>query len=352
MTNTQAILASLLSNGVNCELAELVRYRALARQLNLAPSGSVKSSMAGTLTSSIKGRGMEFDEARHYQPGDDIRSIDWRVTARTGTTHTKLFREERERPVLIYVDLSSSMQFGTTLLYKSVQALHACALITFSALARGDKVGCMAVSNTHDIERKPKSTVKQSFAMLNQLVELQNSAVINNASINNTSINNSAMASQSHTTPKPALAQKASKTSIDISTQHMNQLAMLARPGTLVYVLSDFNGFSPSAFSVLGRIKRHCEVRPLRIFDPIEEALPALDSMQEVLLSDGEQEQHMLLGDKQVNQQYERIRSAVFCALKDELSNLGLALRQVSCARPIEQQLSASKSGLVLGEFI
>lgn len=335
MIDTQAALASLQSNGVNCELAELVRYRALARQLNLAPSNSVKSSMAGTLTSRIKGRGMEFDEARHYQPGDDIRSIDWRVTARTGTTHTKLFREERERPVLIFIDLSSSMQFGTSLLYKSVQTLHAAALITFSALARGDKIGCMAVSNIGDVERKPKATAKHALAMLNQLVELQNSAVLEPYL--------QASASQNTSLPNGV---------DDITTHSMNQLAMLARPGTLVYMLSDFSGFSQSAFSVLGKIKRHCEVRPLRIFDPIEEALPLVNDMQDVLLSDGHNEQHLMLGDSSVSQQYKTLRSSVFSALKQDLSSLGLPLRQVSAALPIEEQLSASKSGLVLGEFI
>jgi uncharacterized protein (DUF58 family) len=336
MVNTQDLLASLLSNGVSCELAELVRYRALARKLNLVPNGSIKSSMAGTITSRFKGRGMEFDEARHYQPGDDIRSIDWRVTARTGKTHTKLYREERERPVLIFIDLSSSMQFGTSLLYKSVQALHAAALVTFSALSRGDKIGCMAVSNNIDIERKPKSTAKQALSMLNQLIELQNNAII-----------------ETYTNAKqPALQKTASpRETADQSTTHMNQLAMLARPGTLVYVISDFINVSNSAFSVLGKIKRHCEVRPLRIFDPIEEALPAVNSMQDVLLSNGLQEQHILLGDSSINEQYKRIRGDVFDALKANLNSLGLPLRQISAAQPIEQQLSASKSGLILGKF-
>jgi uncharacterized protein (DUF58 family) len=341
MVNTPNLLSSLSSNGVSCELIELVRYRALAQKLNLAPSTNIRNSMAGALTSRFKGRGMEFDEARHYQPGDDIRSIDWRVTARTGKTHTKLYREERERPVLIYIDLSASMHFGTQLLYKSVQAMHAAALITFSALSRGDKIGCMAVSNDADIERKPKSTAKQALAMLNQLVELQNSTL-----------------THAYPNTRQSLADSdidlaVARTSIhDKSTYHMNQLAMLARPGMLVYIISDFSDFSKSAFSVLGKINRHCEVRPLRIFDPIEESLPMVNSMQDVVLSDGEKDQHILLGDNHVNDQYKTIRSTIFTALKTNLSSLGLPLRQVSAALPIEQQLMASKSGLILGEFI
>jgi len=341
MSNLQEVLSTLMSNGVSCQLTELVRYRALASKLNLAPSGSIKNSMAGALTSRFKGRGMEFDEARHYQPGDDIRSIDWRVTARTGKTHTKLYREERERPVLIYVDLSSSMHFGTQLLYKSVQALHAAALITFSALSRGDKIGCMAVTDKHDIERKPKSTAKHALSMLNQLVDLQIACVQhpflekNNAddSIGNNTIDGEKI------------------NSIDASTRHMNQLSMLAKPGTLVYVISDFSTFTADALSVLGKINRHCEVRPMRIFDPIEQALPKMSGLQDVLVTNGNQDQHILLGDKKVDKEYKDNRDNVFATLKSQLATLGLPLRQISAASPIEQQLANSRSGLILGEF-
>mgnify|MGYP002151030683 FL=1 len=84
---------------------------------------------------------MEFAEARSYQYGDDVRHIDWRVTARTGTTHTKLFREERERPVMLVLDLSRRMFFGTRQRLKSVQAARIAALTGWRALLRGDRVG-------------------------------------------------------------------------------------------------------------------------------------------------------------------------------------------------------------------
>jgi uncharacterized protein (DUF58 family) len=334
MTDTQQVLSNLMSNGVSCQLAELVRYRALASKLNLAPNASVKNNMAGTLSSRFKGRGMEFDEARHYQPGDDIRSIDWRVTARTGKTHTKLYREERERPVLIYVDLTSSMHFGTQLLYKSVQSLHAAALITFSALSRGDKVGCMAVSNSQDIERKPKSTAKHALSMLSQIVDLQQAAV--RAPINVGKNTNETRLASSH--PESA-------------TQLMNQLSMLAKPGALVYVISDFSTFTKNAFTVLGKINRHCEVRPMRVYDPFEIALPKVSGIQDVLVSNGVDDQHILLGDKKLDNQYKQTRDTLFAELKSQLTSFGLPLRQISAALPIEQQLATSRSGLILGEF-
>ena len=334
MTDTQQVLSNLLSNGVSCQLTELVRYRALASKLNLAPSASVKNNMAGTLSSRFKGRGMEFDEARHYQPGDDIRSIDWRVTARTGKTHTKLYREERERPVLIFIDLTSSMHFGTQLLYKSVQALHAAALITFSALSRGDKVGCMAVSDHEDIERKPKSTAKHAISMLNQIVELQQSAMLKPFK-NNRNPSDKGLAPSN---PEAA-------------THLMNKLVMLAKPGTLVYVISDFSTFTENAFTVLGKINRHCEVRPMRVYDPIEQALPKVSGLQDVLVTNGSEDQHILLGDSKLDKQYKEMREHLSAKLKSQLASFGLPLRQISAALPIEQQLAASRSGLILGEF-
>ena len=94
------------SNGVEVTHKELLEYRGRNALLDLSRNQQIKSHMAGTLLAKTKGRGMEFDEARHYQTGDDIRAIDWRVTARTGKVHTKIYREERERPVVMLVDLN------------------------------------------------------------------------------------------------------------------------------------------------------------------------------------------------------------------------------------------------------
>jgi uncharacterized protein (DUF58 family) len=332
-------LNKLGSDGVNLSLAELVRYKGLAKQLNLNPASAIKSSMAGAMASSFKGRGMEFDEARHYQPGDDIRSIDWRVTARTGKTHTKLYREERERPVLIYIDCTPAMHFGTQLLCKSVQAAHAAALIAFSAQSRGNKIGCIAFNQHTDIELKPKSTSKHTLSMLNQIVQLHNASVnargpaSNNEATNDESINNNK--------GSPANAHQAS----------INKLARLAKPGTLVFVISDFNSFDESCFNVLGRMHRHCEIRPLRIFDPIEQALPHIANMQDVLLSDGKNEHYMTLGDNQLEKNYAQARQQWFKYLQSNISKLGLGLRQIDASKPIESQLIATRRGLLLGQF-
>ena len=124
MQDIEKWLSKYQSNGVDLGIKELIHYQGKTALLNLSPRKTVQAKLAGAYLAKTKGRGMEFDEARHYQAGDDIRAIDWRVTARTGKTHTKLYREEKERPVFVLTDLSSSMQFGTQFLFKSVQAAH------------------------------------------------------------------------------------------------------------------------------------------------------------------------------------------------------------------------------------
>ncbi len=112
---------------------------------------------------------------RSYQPGDDIRTIDWRVTARTGSAHTKLFREERERPVLVVVDQRSSMFFGSSHCFKSVLAAQLASLLAWSALHGGDRVGGLVFNEQGHQEVRPRRSRKTVLALLSQISQLQSS---------------------------------------------------------------------------------------------------------------------------------------------------------------------------------
>ena len=138
----------LFSDGVNLTQKELLACQTIARALPEKRS-KARANLAGHRASLIKGRGMEFAEVRHYQPGDDVRTIDWRVTARTGKVHTKLFVEERERPVLILLDLSHSLYFGSSLLLQSVQAAHLATTLGWSAIQHGDRLGALKIGRAH-----------------------------------------------------------------------------------------------------------------------------------------------------------------------------------------------------------
>ena len=132
-------------DGLRPQLAELVALRRLAQRPPPPRRGRVGN--AGQAPSPMRGRGMEYAESREYVPGDDARHIDWRVTARTGRAHTKLFQAERERVSLIVADTSPALYFGTRVRFKSVQAARAGAVAAWSAQRRGDRIGALRGSD-------------------------------------------------------------------------------------------------------------------------------------------------------------------------------------------------------------
>jgi uncharacterized protein (DUF58 family) len=204
----------------------LIRLSGPARAIALDVM-RVNSLQTGAYVSRFRGRGMEFDESRPYQPGDDPRSIDWRVTARSTTAYTKLFREERERPVLVAVDLRSNMHFATRGCFKSVNASRAAALLAWSAHHRGDRLGGLIFGDATHRELKPRLGRRAALRFVHELAEhpdWQKRDVDENA--------------------------------IDPLTQAMSQLRRVARPGSLVVVISDYEGFTRKAQSYSGSCRR------------------------------------------------------------------------------------------------
>ena len=188
---------------------------------------------------------MEFDESRLYQPGDDIRNIDWRVTARTGKTHTKLFREERERPVFVWIDLRRPMHFATRGRYKSVLAAQLAALIAWSALGNGDRVGGVIFSEHEHHELKPRRGKTGVLRLINRIV------------------NDSAWS-------LPASA-GGDRQSLEHALQRLHRVA---RPGSLIFLISDFRELDSQAEIPLARLCRHNEVAMLFVYDRLEQELP------------------------------------------------------------------------------
>ena len=155
---------------VSVSQAGLIRLSGPARAIALNVL-RVNSLQTGAYVSHFRGRGMEFDESRPYQPGDDPRSIDWRVTARSTTAYTKLFREERERPVLVAVDLRSNMHFATQGCFKSVNASRAAALLSWAAHHRGDRLGGLIFGDTTHRELKPRLGRRAALRFVHELAE-------------------------------------------------------------------------------------------------------------------------------------------------------------------------------------
>lgn len=229
---------------VSVSQAGLIRLAGPARAIALNVL-RVNSLQTGAYVSRFRGRGMEFDESRPYQPGDDPRSIDWRVTARSTTAYTKLFREERERPVLIAVDLRSSMHFATQGCFKSVNASRAAALLSWAAHHRGDRLGGLIFGDTTHRELKPRLGRRAALRFVHELVEHPDWVRDDSQARNE-----------------------------DALIQAMSALRRVARPGSLVVVISDFAGFSRAAQSYLSSVARHNEVLAVFLSDPLERELP------------------------------------------------------------------------------
>ncbi len=148
------------------------------RQIQIRASRFVNDVLAGEYSSVFKGRGMEFDEVREYVPGDDVRTIDWNVTARTGRPHVKRFVEERELTVMLLVDLSSSVRFGTVRQLKSEAIVEICALLALSAIQNNDKVGLIIFTDGVERYVPPRKGKSHVLRVIRELLhhETQRSA--------------------------------------------------------------------------------------------------------------------------------------------------------------------------------
>ena len=155
--------------GAYTDIRELIRLRHGSKELDISNANKARNPLSGLLASNFRGRGIDFAEVRTYQPGDDVRTIDWRVTARTGEAHTKLFQEEKERPVLILVDQSQSMFFGSRLAFKSVIAAEVGALLAWTALDRGDRVGGVVFSEQGHREVRPRRSKHSVLRLLHEI---------------------------------------------------------------------------------------------------------------------------------------------------------------------------------------
>ena len=221
------------------DLAELSALRGAVRGLSLRTQRPAMAQLQGGHRSAHRGRGLEFEEVRLYTPGDDTRNIDWRVTARRGRTHTKLYREERERPVWLVADIHSGLYFGSRRQFKSAVLLRAAAMLGWVAALGGDRVG--AVITEHSAAPKifpPRAREAGVLPILQALLEAQPHAP-------GTDVNGSLLAA--------------------IST-----LRPLLQPGSLVLLLSDFTDFDPATEDILASASIHNECRLLWITDKLE----------------------------------------------------------------------------------
>lgn len=232
-------------SGIRVSLAELIDIRHQVREVSLFSAPHQRGPLVGLHHSRLRGRGIDFDQVRIYQPGDDIRTIDWRVTARTQEPHTKLFHEERERPIYLLVEQSPRLFFGSGLRFKSVLAAQAASLVGWAALAHNDRVGGLVFGSGEHHEIKPRRS-KQSLLQLLARLARANQQL------------------DGEQQPDP-----------DTFGLALRRAREVLRPGSLAVIICDERTLSDSAEQQLGLLGRHVDLLLMPIFDPLDHALPA-----------------------------------------------------------------------------
>lgn len=223
-------------------LDELVQLRSAAQALQRHVRKKSLAPLSGGSVSRRLGRGLDFAEVREYQPGDDVRMIDWKVTARSGHAHTKLFVEERERPVLLVVDFRACMRFGTRGMYKSVLAARLAALLGWSVVAGHDRVGGFVFTDDWHDEIRPQAGRRGLMALFRAIHHSQ---------------------------------QRIPQVEGDQLAACLGRLRRGAHTGSTVVLLSDFQGFNDAARSALGSVVNTMDLLAVHISDPLEKELPA-----------------------------------------------------------------------------
>jgi len=291
------------ATGAYCTLNQLIELRYAARKLDLRQRKRALSMLSGPNKTNFRGRGIDFEEVRVYQPGDDIRTIDWRITARTGEAHTKMFREERERQVLLAVDQRSSMFFGSQSCCKSVLAAHLTALLAWAALQRGDRLGGLVFSEQEHRETRPRRSRRSVLGLLNTIADM-------NAQL-------------------PLAATESSQDDLAFNDL-LTELRRVARPGSALFIVSDFRGaLEEPALEQIYQLSRHMEITALHCSDPLERELPAAGRYT---VSNGQDKTDLYTGDSNLRQAFSDHFSEQLAALQQQYGKLGVPVIEASTA--------------------
>ncbi|USH01733.1 DUF58 domain-containing protein [Grimontia kaedaensis] len=299
------------SDGVNVSLAELLHYRQQAVRW-LPPALSIWSQLSGQHASRQKGRGMNFSEVRPYQPGDDIRAIDWRVTARTGKAHTKLFTEEREQPVMLMIDLSTSMKFGSQLMLKSVQASHFASLLSWLAVNQQDRIGAVIYNGVRLRECKPTARQQGPLRLIHTLMEAHEEMLATDSQPDASADFHSALRHLHHLCPK----------------------------GSDIVIVSDFYALKAEDKRRLSQLRQHNRIQFVRVFDPLEQG--QTDYRGHELVADNRQTAWLDFSAKKTRdglaKQYQEQQGFI----ADMARSLAIPMHSISAAIPLLKQLGTS----------
>jgi uncharacterized protein (DUF58 family) len=299
------------STGVTASIEELIQLQALTQARCHWPT-LARANTFGNYSSRLRGRGMQFSEVRNYQAGDEVRHMEWRVTARTGRPHVKLYQEERERPVLLITDFNPSLYFGTRVAFKSVLAARLTALFAWRALHQGDKVGGVLFSAEQHHEFSPHSRHAHIMKILGYLAH--------------------------YTTQFPARPTPPMKPLSEI----LLRIRRVNKPGSLIILISDFYCLDQQSDQHLMHLRQHNDILAVHLYDPLEMTLPTTG-----LFPFTDQQNNLLLDadDPDTAEAYRAFWAQRHLDLKQRCQRLGLLYTSINATQNLTPILSQAFPG-------
>lgn len=291
------------------DAAHLARLEFSARGLSFLPRQKRRSILAGQHSSRVRGRGLNFEEIRAYQQGDDFRTIDWHVTLRTGEPHVRAYTEERDRPAFFVVDQRMSMFFGSQHALKSVIAAEVAAIGCWMAFRAGDRAGAVVIGDDELVRIKPhrsRSRLHQIFGAIarqNRKLRSDLPAVSSDEQLN----------------------------------RALQEVLRIALHDCLVCVVSDFSGANEQTLRLLREIAAHNDVIGALVFDPLAEKL---SPRGRVVVSQGELQIELDLESGAVHEPLSALFSARLKSVAEVLRRSAIPLLAFNTAEDTLRQLS------------
>lgn len=296
---------------IYADLKQLIALQNRGSGASFVPTQPLHSVRAGWHASRWRGRGLNFEELRHYRIGDDIRSMDWKVTNRTRKPHVRVFTEERERSLLLLVDQRQSMFFGSQQKMKSVVATEIAALIAWQTLAAGDCVGALVFNDTYVSETRPQHSRSAVIRMLQQCVDM-----------------NHALAAGRIRSPGQ----------VPVANQLDHVLGMAQRlcsHDCHIFLISDLSGCNALTVDRIKSLTQHNDVITSLVYDPLEQALPA---GHRLVVSDGELQIAVDARQAKLAQRFTDGFDTAVKTLQQELKNYAVPVVCFDTVEPVQNQ--------------
>ena len=303
------------STGAVVSLQQLLIQRYAAKTLEYLAHNRSIAGISGLHLSKMRGRGIDFEEFRPYQAGDDIRLIDWRVTARTSRPFTKVFREERERPVIIAVDQSRNMYFGSQVAFKSVISAQAAAVFCWLAIDNGDRVGGLVYSDKSSSLVRPKRSRRSALHLLNQVYQY-------NQELQRVTSHDEDPQPDPEFRPGLAAA--------------LGQIRRISKPGSTLYIISDFMTLDDKALQYMNQLSRHNNVICCLVYDVLEEKLPVPGIYS---ITDGSRKGALNTHSAKARQRYKHQFQERMQFLESELDKLQIRLIKMRTNQLVVEQI-------------